>query len=191
MSLLRNQISLPNRELLIALSLWSLFAKVSPIPKYAASPLIPFTYGLAILSFNSSNFLSKTFDTASAIAVVTARRLDTSKCKKGWDEWSVAHILDYYHYDLKQIDQVMRADGVFSSRNGHSNRMKLCEKVKAKVSRKENEIIRQVRSLLWHRYNRCIQSWGVFKKIGSHLIVTTDFCMQLYQRVIWLTRSSL
>ena len=79
---------------------------------------------------------------------VTARRLDTSKCKKGWDEWSVAHILDYYHYDLKQIDQVMRADGVFSSRNGHSNRMKLCEEVKAKVSRKENEIIRQVRSLL-------------------------------------------
>ena len=79
---------------------------------------------------------------------VSAKPLDTSKCKKGWDEWSVAHILDYYHYDLKRIDQAMRADGVFLSRNGHSNRMKLCEEVKAKVSRKENEIIRQVRSLL-------------------------------------------
>ena len=42
----------------------------------------------------------------------------------------------------------MRADGVFSSRNGHRNKMKLFEEVKSKVYRKENEIIRQVRSLL-------------------------------------------
>jgi hypothetical protein len=42
----------------------------------------------------------------------------------------------------------MRMDGVFSSRNGHRNKMKLFEDVKNKVCRKENEIIRQVRSLM-------------------------------------------
>lgn len=79
---------------------------------------------------------------------VTARPLDTSKCKKGWNEWSTAIVLDYFNYNLKRIDQALRADGVFSSRNGHSERMKLCEVLKSKVHRKENEIIRQVRSLL-------------------------------------------
>ena len=78
---------------------------------------------------------------------VTAQPLDTSNCK-GWDEWAIAHLLDYYKYDLKRIEQDMRMDGVFSSRNGHRNKMKLFEDVKNKVRRKENEIIRQVRSLL-------------------------------------------
>ena len=36
----------------------------------------------------------------------------------------------------------------------------------------------------WIRADKCIQPLGVFKKIGSHLIVATDFCMQLYQRII-------
>ena len=78
---------------------------------------------------------------------VSAQPLDTSNCK-GWDEWAIAHLLDYYKYDLKRIEQDMRMDGVFSSRNGHRNKMKLFEKVKSKVSRKENEIVRSVRSLL-------------------------------------------
>lgn len=78
---------------------------------------------------------------------VSAQPLDTSNCK-GWDEWAIAHLLDYYKYDLKRIEQDMRMDGVFSSRNGHRNKMKLFEDVKNKVCRKENEIIRQVRSLL-------------------------------------------
>ena len=78
---------------------------------------------------------------------VSAQPLDTSNCKS-WDEWAIAHLLDYYKYDLKRIEQDMRMDGVFSSRNGHRNKMKLFEDVKNKVCRKENEIIRQVRSLL-------------------------------------------
>ena len=78
---------------------------------------------------------------------VSAQPLDTSNCK-GWDEWAIAHLLDYYKYDLKRIEQDMRMDGVFSSRNGHRNKMKLFEDVKNKVCRKENEIIRRVRSLL-------------------------------------------
>ena len=78
---------------------------------------------------------------------MSAQPLDTSKCRN-WDEWAIAHLLDHFNYDLKQIDQSMRADGVFSSRNGHRNKMKLFEEVKSKVYRKENEIIRQVRSLL-------------------------------------------
>ena len=78
---------------------------------------------------------------------VSAQPLDTSNCKS-WDEWAIAHLLDYYKYDLKRIEQDMRMDGVFSSRNGHRNKMKLFEVVNSKVCRKENEIIRQVRSLL-------------------------------------------
>lgn len=78
---------------------------------------------------------------------VSAQPLDTSNCK-GWDEWAIAHLLDYYKYDLKRIEQDMRMDGVFSSRNGHRNKMKLFEDVKNKVCRKENEIVRSVRSLL-------------------------------------------
>ena len=78
---------------------------------------------------------------------VSAQPLDVSKCE-GWIEWAMARLLDLFNFDLKQIDQCMRADGVFPSRNGHSNKMKLFEKVKSKVSRKENEIVRSVRSLL-------------------------------------------
>ena len=78
---------------------------------------------------------------------VSAKPLDTLKCRN-WDEWAIAYLLDHFNYDLKHIDQLMRADGVFSSRNGHRNKMKLFEEVKSKVYRKENEIIRQVRSLL-------------------------------------------
>lgn len=78
---------------------------------------------------------------------VSAQPLDVSKCE-GWIEWAMARLLDLFNFDLKQIDQCMRADGVFPSRNGHSNKMKLFEEVKSKVSRKENEIVRSVRSLL-------------------------------------------
>ena len=78
---------------------------------------------------------------------VSAQPLDVSKCE-GWIEWAMAYLLDHFNYDLKYIDQLMRVDGVFPSRNGHSNKMKLFEEVKSKASRKENEIIRQVRSLL-------------------------------------------
>lgn len=78
---------------------------------------------------------------------VSAKRLDSSKCK-GWDEWAIAHLLDYYKYDLKRIEQDMRVDGVFSSRNGHRNKMKLFEEIKSRICRKENDIIRHVRNLL-------------------------------------------
>lgn len=42
----------------------------------------------------------------------------------------------------------MRADGIYDSRNGLSNWMDKYEKIKSMVSRKENEIIKQVRNLL-------------------------------------------
>ena len=66
---------------------------------------------------------------------VSAQPLDTSNCKS-WDEWAIAHLLDYYKYDLKRIEQDMRMDGVFSSRNGHRNKMKLFEDVKTKYAEK-------------------------------------------------------
>lgn len=64
------------------------------------------------------------------------------------DDWAMAYVLDAFNGDLKMIEQALRADSVFSSRNGLSNKMKKSESLKSMVSRKENEIIRQVRNLL-------------------------------------------
>ena len=78
---------------------------------------------------------------------VSAKVLDTSQCK-GHDEWAMAHVLDTFKGDLKQIEQNLRADGVFSSRNGLSDRMRKYQSLKLRVNRKESEIVKQVRSLL-------------------------------------------
>ena len=55
---------------------------------------------------------------------------------------------DAFEGDLKQIEQTLRADAVFSSRNGLSERMKKYQSLKLLVNRKENEIVKQVRNLL-------------------------------------------
>ena len=78
---------------------------------------------------------------------VSAKILDTSKFK-GHDDWAMAYVLDAFKGDLKQIEQTLRADAVFSSRTGLSERMKKYQSLKLLVSRKENEIIKQVRNLL-------------------------------------------
>jgi hypothetical protein len=78
---------------------------------------------------------------------VTAKVLDTSQCK-GHDDWAMAYVLDAFNGDLKQIEQTLRIDAVFSSRNGLSKRMKKYQSLKLLVNRKENEIIKQVRNLL-------------------------------------------
>lgn len=78
---------------------------------------------------------------------VSAKILDTSQCK-GHDDWAMAYVLDSFKGDLKQIEQTLRADAVFSSRNGLSERMKKYQSLKLLVNRKENEIIKQVRNLL-------------------------------------------
>ena len=78
---------------------------------------------------------------------VTAKVLDTSQCK-GHDDWAMAYVLDAFNGDLKQIEQTLRVDAVFSSRNGLSERMKKYQSLKLLVNRKENEIIKQVRNLL-------------------------------------------
>lgn len=78
---------------------------------------------------------------------VSAKILDTSQCK-GHDDWAMAYVLDAFKGDLKQIEQTLRADAVFSSRNGLSERIKKYQSLKLLVSRKENEIIKQVRNLL-------------------------------------------
>ena len=73
--------------------------------------------------------------------------LDTTQCN-GYEEWAMAHLLDSYNGDLRQIEQSLRQESVYNSRNGLSERMKKFQSVKARTKRKENEIIRQVRSLL-------------------------------------------
>ena len=78
---------------------------------------------------------------------VSAKVLDTSQCK-GHDDWAMAYVLDAFKGDLKQIEQTLRADAVFSSRNGLSERMKKYQSLKLLVNRKENEIVKQVRNLL-------------------------------------------
>ena len=77
----------------------------------------------------------------------SAKVLDTSQCG-GHDDWAMAYVLDAFKGDLKMIEQALRADSVFSSRNGLTNKMKKYELLKSMVSRKENEIIKQVRNLL-------------------------------------------
>lgn len=86
------------------------------------------------------NQFDKVFD-------VSAKILDTSQCK-GHDDWAMAYVLDAFKGDLKQIEQTLRADAVFSSRNGLSERMKKYQSLKLLVNRKENEIVKQVRYLL-------------------------------------------
>lgn len=86
------------------------------------------------------NQFDKVFD-------VSAKVLDTSQCK-GHDDWAMSYVLDAFKGDLKQIEQTLRADAVFSSRNGLSERMKKYQSLKLLVNRKENEIVKQVRDLL-------------------------------------------
>ena len=73
--------------------------------------------------------------------------LDTTQCS-GYEEWAMAHLLDSYNGDLRQIEQSLRQESVYNSRNGLSERMKKFQSVKARTKRKENEIVRSVRSLL-------------------------------------------
>lgn len=73
--------------------------------------------------------------------------LDTTQCN-GYEEWAMAHLLDSYNGDLRQIEQSLRQESVYNSRNGLSERMKKFQSVKARANRKENEIVRSVRSLL-------------------------------------------
>lgn len=78
---------------------------------------------------------------------MSAKVLDTSQCG-GHIDWTMAYVLDAFKGDLKMIEQALRADSIFASRNGLSNIMKKYELLKSVVSRKENEIIKQVRNLL-------------------------------------------
>ena len=73
--------------------------------------------------------------------------LDTTQCN-GYEEWAMAHLLDSYNGDLRQIEQSLRQESVYNSRNGLSERMKKFQSVKARTKRIENEIVRSVRSLL-------------------------------------------
>ena len=73
--------------------------------------------------------------------------LDTTQCS-GYEEWAMAHLLDSYNGDLRQIEQSLRQESVYNSRNGLSERMKKFQSVKVRTKRKENEIVRSVRSLL-------------------------------------------
>ena len=73
--------------------------------------------------------------------------LDTTQCN-GYEEWAMAHLLDSYNGDLRQIEQSLRQESVYNSRNGLSERIKKFQSVKARTKRKENEIVRSVRSLL-------------------------------------------
>ena len=73
--------------------------------------------------------------------------LDTTQCN-GYEEWAMAHLLDSYNGDLRQIEQSLRQESVYNSRNGLSERMKKFQSVKVRTKRKENEIVRSVRSLL-------------------------------------------
>lgn len=78
---------------------------------------------------------------------VSATILDTTTCND-WDEWSMAHILDFYKGDLKQIEQSLRSSSVYSSRNGLTERMKKFQLIKMKTGRKESEIVKEVRTHL-------------------------------------------
>lgn len=78
---------------------------------------------------------------------ISATILDTTKCND-WDEWAMAHLLDFYKRDLKQIEQSLRYSSVYNSRNGLAERMKKFQAVKTKTGRKESEIVKQVRTHL-------------------------------------------
>jgi hypothetical protein len=78
---------------------------------------------------------------------VSATILDTTKCND-WEEWAMAHLLDIYKNDLKQIEQSLRCSSVYNSRNGLAERMKKFQVVKMKTGRKESEIVKEVRAYL-------------------------------------------
>lgn len=67
--------------------------------------------------------------------------LDTTQCT-GYEEWAMEHLLGAYKGDLKMIEQALRCESVYNSRNGLTDRMKKFQAVKTKICRKENEIIR-------------------------------------------------
>ena len=78
---------------------------------------------------------------------VSAEVLDTSKCSD-YDEWAMAHILDAFNGDLRKIEQSLRSDSVYNSRNGLTDRMKKYKTVKSKIKKEECGILKRVRSLL-------------------------------------------
>lgn len=78
---------------------------------------------------------------------ISALVLDTTKCN-GYEEWAMAHLLDACKGDLKQIEQSLRQESVYNSRNGLSERMKKFQSVKARINRKENEILKKIRNLI-------------------------------------------
>lgn len=102
--------------------------------------------GTGILEFFNAvdSILVEQFD---KVFNASATVLDTTKCND-WDEWAMAHLLDSYKRDLKQIEQSLRCSSVYNSRNGLNERMKKFQAVKMKTGRKESEIVKQVRSSL-------------------------------------------
>ena len=78
---------------------------------------------------------------------VSAKVLDMSKFRD-YDEWAMAQILNAFNGDLRQIEQMLRSGSIYNSRNGLTERMKKFESVKLITNKAENEILKQVRSLL-------------------------------------------
>ena len=78
---------------------------------------------------------------------VSAKVLDISKFRD-YDEWAMAQILNAFNGDLRQIEQMLRSGSIYNSRNGLTERMKKFESVKLITNKAENEILKQVRSLL-------------------------------------------
>ena len=78
---------------------------------------------------------------------VSAKVLDMSKFRD-YDEWAMAHILDAFNGDLRKIEQSLRSDSVYNSRNGLTDRMKKYKTVKSKIKKEECGILKRVRSLL-------------------------------------------
>ena len=75
--------------------------------------------------------------------------LDTTKCN-AFEEWAMANLLDLYKGDLQQIEQSLRYSSVYNSRNGLTERMNKFQAVKNKINRKESEIVKQVRNILFN-----------------------------------------
>ena len=78
---------------------------------------------------------------------VSAKVLDMSKFRD-YDEWAMAQILNAFNGDLRKIEQMLRSGSIYNSRNGLTERMKKFESVKLITNKAENEILKQVRSLL-------------------------------------------
>lgn len=97
--------------------------------------------------FNAGNYVlteqfDKVFDSKATI-------LDTTKCN-AFEEWAMANLLDLYKGDLQQIEQSLRYSSVYNSRNGLTERMNKFQAVKNKINRKESEIVKQVRNILFN-----------------------------------------